>query len=39
MVYAAGNYRTIDFIRIGTPFHVWMLGGVILILGFPNQWW
>ncbi len=32
MVYAAGNYRTIDFVKIGLPYHFWLLAGVILIL-------
>lgn len=38
MVYAAGKYRTKDFVRLGAPFHVWLFAGVILILGFGERW-
>ncbi|KAI8476576.1 MAG: putative sodium/sulfate cotransporter 3 [Monoraphidium minutum] len=33
MVMAAGGYRTKDFATFGAPFHLWLLLGVILILG------
>jgi len=39
MVYAAGNYRTVDFIKLGAPFHVWLLVGSTVILHFYDQWW
>jgi hypothetical protein len=38
MVYAAGKYRTKDFVKIGTPYHVWLFVGVVLILGSGERW-
>eukprot|EP00879_Flechtneria_rotunda_P025308 GHRR01026886.1.p1 GENE.GHRR01026886.1~~GHRR01026886.1.p1 ORF type:complete len:683 (+),score=201.90 GHRR01026886.1:1107-3155(+) len=38
MVYAAGKYKTKDFVKIGSPYHVWLFAGVILILGSGNKW-
>ncbi|WIA31323.1 hypothetical protein OEZ86_002225 [Tetradesmus obliquus] len=38
MVYAAGKYRTKDFVKIGTPYHLWLFVGVVLILGFGERW-
>eukprot|EP00878_Enallax_costatus_P030467 GHUV01033173.1.p1 GENE.GHUV01033173.1~~GHUV01033173.1.p1 ORF type:complete len:214 (+),score=45.13 GHUV01033173.1:940-1581(+) len=38
MVYAAGKYKTSDFVKIGTPYHVWLLAGVILILNSGRNW-
>jgi hypothetical protein len=36
---AAGGYRTKDFIKFGAPFHIWLLFGVVLILGSGNKWY
>jgi hypothetical protein len=38
MVFAAGKYRTKDFVKIGTPYHVWLFVGVVLILGSGERW-
>lgn len=38
-VYSAGNYRTVDFVKIGTPLTFWLLVGTAVILGFPDQWY
>ncbi|KIZ06533.1 hypothetical protein MNEG_1421 [Monoraphidium neglectum] len=37
MVMAAGGYRTKDFAKFGAPFHIWLLVGVILILGSADK--
>jgi hypothetical protein len=34
---AAGGYRTKDFAIFGAPFHIWLLIGVILILGSGDK--
>ena len=38
-VYSAGNYRTVDFVKIGAPLTFWLLVGTAVILGFPDQWY
>ena len=38
-VYSAGNYRTVDFLKIGAPLTFWLLLGTAVILGFPDQWY
>ena len=39
LVYSAGNYRTVDFVKIGAPLTLWLLFGTAVILGFPDQWY
>eukprot|EP00877_Chromochloris_zofingiensis_P003154 jgi/Chrzof1/1283/Cz10g01050.t1 len=39
MVYAAGKYKTMDFVKIGFLYHFWLFIGVIVILGNQSRWW
>lgn len=41
MVYSAGNYRVIDFVKIGAPLYPWLTVGVAFIFAFAEagKWW
>jgi hypothetical protein len=38
MVYAAGNYRFIEFVKFGTPFQLYLLVVAGFILSFYDDW-
>ncbi|GBF94386.1 sodium sulfate co-transporter [Raphidocelis subcapitata] len=38
MVFSAGQYRTIDFVKVGTLLQVWQLVGACVILSMPDHW-